>query len=336
MDWEVQVRRNHSFRLFGAWCLFLGTIAVGVSGVGVETAGATGLGNCTTSTYPSVWPKAANYPVQYGQNFDVSSLPTGWYTFAGRFNSNTWRDPDRVTFGGSSYTSLLNEADASGESSPPDESSVEGPINTGGIGNGNAGGTLDTGPSSQTGYYSWCARFTNNTGIDTAMGVSIDGGGLPPELDLVETGDSGTGNNVHPIMHWIGHDPDNDGDQHYNDSGDGGNGTICTEYGGSCKAVFSLVNVTVGSWNQYDVSWTSSAVKLYVNGTLKTTVTDASCATAVGLSGDTSEPCFPTTGSNYQWWMQQISNDGSSTTADNSGLAWWGAYYFQACPPHCA
>jgi len=157
---------------------------------------------------------------------------------------------------------------------------------------------------------------------------------LPPELDLVESGDSGSpANNLHMILHWTStYDPDNDGDGHYHDTAQ----TVCGGYSGSCQAQAPLVNVTVGQWNQFDVSWTSSSVKLWVNGTLETTATNANCGTWTGLSGDTSESCFPTTGSNYQWWMQQISLDGSTTTTDATGLAWWAAYYYQACPPHCA
>jgi len=155
----------------GAFMLFLATLVVGATGVGVGTAGATGLGNCTTSTYPDTWPQNANYPVQYGQKFDVTSVPTGWYAFGPkRYNSNNWRDQDQVSYGGTSYTSLLNQADPAGEGVPPDESSVEGPINTAGIGNGNGTGSLDTGPGNQTGYYSWCARFTSNNKFDTSIG----------------------------------------------------------------------------------------------------------------------------------------------------------------------
>jgi hypothetical protein len=287
---------------------------VAIYGISSSTASASGgLDNCATSSYPTHWPNGANDSIVWGQNWDVTSMPSTWYPFSGFYpgHSLTYQSGDttdrlqsQLTYPGT-YIQLNN---AVGGTSPSY-------INDAGIG---TLASLNSGPSKGTVFYAWCARFNDSKKFDTVAEVQESGTTWPPEVAFVASpGKNGIVSNVSVHVYWL------------TANGYYANGVTCN---GDCN-VHGLATWSspANAWNEFAVGWSTSEIRVYElvgsHFVLEATITDAVCGTLSDGPGYT-EPCVPN-GNSFQWTFQQNSLDGITTVNNGtspSGLAWVANY----------
>lgn len=331
-------------------------VGVGVGGMAVQPASASA--NCQIAGATNTeFPASGKWIVANQQTFNVGSLPPRWDPFSGYFDGgagqarHSYRESSMLAFPGSwmRYKNQIhsdNDHSGSTDSDRDTDGGTDGSYYTIADAGANEAYAETYNPSTRSyeqGYdvashkwgFQWCARFNGGPGLDTAFAFVPTDGAWPPEIDFIEHGPR-DGNTVTLHIHWRA--------TRYN------NGNYCdpnypTTNSQNCHANFPRISVTVGHWNSYAVTWTSSEIDVWINGRrIKSlTVTPRICtqhADQVDGYGDTGSEslCLPnghldnnTTNAlePYVWDMQVNSYNGTNhSSSDQTDLAW-----FQALRP---
>lgn len=272
---------------------------------------------CNSESAPTTWTVTDDhYGLWNATNFNSGSVPEYWYEFEGLWPNDTDpttnRQPAEIDLSNDSYAAYLNQ----------DDPMLTNVIDTGGLGLNAAFKIIHGGNG-----FEWCERYTDDSAFDTATGV------LYTTNDTVNT-------EIDNVEDYAGTNALND---HWTSStGKYGDGEECPTSGGiaDCQASFPI-SVSTENWNLFASTWTSAALRLWMNGTQFSwsddVVKDSTCGNYVygGADAGYTEPCVPDTTASLAWDAQQNSVNGTGTTSDNTDLAWESSFYTNICPPEC-
>lgn len=346
----------HSHRQIVTAVILIGTglgFSAGSVGAAVALRPSGTPGNCqTVGASRTAFPALGKWAVVNQQTFDVQSLPAKWYPFSGYYDGgagqphNSYREPSMLAFPGSwmQYRNQIYSDDDHSGSIDTDGDTDGGTdsqyytVADAGVGEAYAE-TYNSGTHSyEAGYdvasqnwgFQWCARFNGGNGFDTAFAFVPVDGAWPPEIDFIEHLPP-AGNTVTLHIHWRA--------TRYND------GNYCDpnypkSNSQNCHANFPNIKVSVGHWHAYAVTWTKSAIAVWIDGLRisSLTVTPKTCTKGADLAHGFKDTgverlCLPNgyVGNNrlnglepYEWDMQVNSYNGLRTYGgDQTDLAWF-------------
>ena len=332
------IARSRGFR----WSLVAAAALVG-SAVGVgardhQDHSRAVVGTCQSVGVPRTsFPAPGQWSVVNRQTFDVASLPRDWYPFSGYYAGGTghdsYRDPSMLAFPGR-WMEYENRVYSNGSGGSYRT------IEDAGAGEAYPETYNPATSSNEPGYdvathewgFQWCARFNGGAGFDTAFAFVPTDGSWPPEIDFIEHLPQ-DGDTVTLHIHWR---------STYYDDGHPCDPSYPTTNSENCHANFPEVKLAVGRWHAYAVTWSASAIELWIDGRPVTalTVTPQTCTRGADRSHgfhDTGVErlCLPNgyVGNDrssalqpFEWDMQVNSYNGTTTyTGDQTDLAWFEA-----------